>query len=237
MPLLFPVAQFEGRRRPKVVGTPTLLMATDATDYSSKTFAATHNSATGNIIVVGTARSNTGTTPLFTGVTWNASAMTIIDAGKADTIGRPSGVSAYIRQGATGARDIVLTAATADLRDFAGFAVDIDAMATIPIGGHNINPLGSTSQNFITVNTTILNELSLVLGYGAPLDEDVAPLSVNSPFSALANGTTGSGGSSDIAAILASRNAAVGSMDFTATSVAPTSTDDWCGMIIELLPY
>lgn len=219
-----------------VIGTVTPLVVDDgASDWTTKTFSGTHTSSTGNVMLMMATRSNSGPAASITGATWDGAALTAAASGYLVGVGRAVAWSGFINGGATGPRDLVVTASGMDVRDFIGWAFDVDRPIAIgatpaPVVTHVVK-----SSESIAITPTDPN--SLLAGMITALDEDINPMSLNSGWTELDNQKTGAGGGSDLAAILASRAAgSLSAKTLTGVSDALRTTDDWAALALELLP-
>lgn len=219
-----------------VRGATTLLAVDDgAVSWGTKTFAGTHTSSTGNLLLVCGTRSNTGSATDIAGATWNGHALTETLTASLTGVGRAIVWAGLINGTDTGARDLAITAAGANVRDFIGWLIDFDRAITI--GAAPPPTVTNTVKSSESINITPADANSLLLGFCMALDENINPMSVNSGWTEIDNQKTGVGGGSDLAAIIGSRTAAtLTAKTFTGVSDALSTTDDWAALALELLP-
>lgn len=157
------------------IGTITALSQDDATSQSTYQFS-THNSSTGNVLVIFSVRSNSGASPSVTSVKWNNTALTQIEFAKINGVNRAVIYAGLIRNGSTGSRNIDVVLSAAQARDFAGYAIDLDDLAADAIGAHKsvVTNRNQFSQR-LTING-ILNADSLLIAAFFAHDGTVDPL-------------------------------------------------------------
>ena len=221
--------------RPNIVSVAPLISDT-ATDWTTQTF--NFDSPTGNIVVLASTRSNAGTPDGFS-ATWNGDALTEEEDVEINAVNAGLGWAGWIRGGATGARDLVITAGDDDQRDFLGYALSFDRLAATPIGakfGNSVNV--SQSSYGLTLDVTDAN--SRLVGLVAAMHTRVYPLALNAGWSTVSPAArTGTGGAADVTGICGQRAAsATGATTMTGTTTKAGSpvADWWCAVGLEVLP-
>lgn len=227
--------------------TPQLMSVTPfaadtAADWSTRT-ASGLTPATGNLVVVLAARSNAAS-PNAISVTWAGDAVTEIAEADFDAVGGAHVWAGYIKDGVPEMGDLVVTADTggAKHRDLIGWLLAFDQIAGSPVGA-TYTYAARLMQAAQPVTLNVTNARSCLIGFVGVMDESLHPMTLSGTGWAL-QGTnrTGIANTGDIGAAVATKAATATGID-TATLTArvsggsPLSTDDWCAVGIELLPY
>lgn len=211
------------------------LVADTAADWSSQTFR--FDSTNGNIVVLFSSRSNAAD-PLGFEATWAGDALTESLDLDNNRVGGALGWAGWIRGGATGEQDLIITAGGSKQRDLLGWAFMFDRLAETAIGATAGAPVVSVQSAYgFTLNVT--NAASRLLGLVAAMHDDLSPFSLSAGWTRQETTKSGNAGTGDIAAVSGHRLAgATGNITMTATSTAagPPTTDDWVSIGLEVLP-
>jgi len=221
MLLLNPFRFVGGSTTTPSIGTITPISQNDATDQGSYTFG-THNSSSGDILVIFAYRSNSGTTPTVSEVKWNNNLLTQIEFAKINGVNRGAVYAGYIRNSSTSTRNLVITLSAATARDLSGYIIDLSDLAASPIGAKKsvVTNINQFSQA-ITLSG-IQNAASRLIAAFFAHDATVDPLTQSAGWTD--NGEVQSGTSTtDIVGQLTSKIA--GSGDSTIVQVVTDSAN------------
>jgi hypothetical protein len=223
------------------LGVVSKLEQNDLADQSGWT-KTVHTSVTGNIGVIFACRNNSAQVRSVTSVTWNGVALVELqDSCFAGSLGAMVWAG-YILGGSVGLQTLIITLSSLNLRDLCGFIFDInDLNLTTPIGATDkkVERIGA-GQLSTSLDLTATSAKGLLVAAAFCYDEDLEPLTQNSPWTLVTNAESGpTGGVGDIIGILCTlAPGATGLQTLTATGTVTTTatTDDWCSAGMELMP-
>jgi hypothetical protein len=216
--------------RPNIVSVAELKLNTTA-DWTTQTFS--FSSTTGNIVVLFSTRCTSTSPDGFIG-SWAGAALTEARYVEQNVVGAGLANASWIRGGATGVHDLVITADADDQRDVLGWAISFDRLAAVPLGalaGTSVTSL----QTSYDVTLNVQDGSSRLLALVAAMNSNVFPLTASAGWTLHQADRTGTGTASDISAVLA-HQAAGATGNTTMTASGPASTDDWVSLAVEVLP-
>lgn len=198
----------------------------------------------GNLLVVMASRSNAASPNDIGTVTWAGGSVTAIDQAKFAAVGGAHVWAGYIKDGVPELGDLVVTADTggAKHRDLIGWILAFNQLGGT-VAGATFKVAQRIIQGAQPVTLNVTNARSRLVSFVAAMHDDPHAMTLAGTGWAL-SGTarTGNAGTGDIAAAVATKAAtATGNDTATFTSrdpgTGPITTDDWCAIGIELLPY
>ena len=186
---------------------------------------------TGALVVLISTASWTGDADGIASVSWAGDPVTLI--AKHDGVAGRAGCAVpwagWIHNGVTDG-NLVITSATLEMTDIIGWLVSLDRMAVSPIGPNPVAAINTVTQETNSIDITVANAASLLLGMHGPMRSGSFPLTSN--WAIGEQHRTGS-----IAGFAASKvPGAAGVVNFTGTTPVGFGTDDWGALAVEVLP-
>jgi hypothetical protein len=225
---------------PSVVAVQPLVRDTPG-DWTSLTF--NFSAPTGNMIVVFCTRSNDADPSGILSVSWAGAALNESADVEVDEQFAAIGWAGWIRGGASGAQDLIVTATSSDFRDLVGYAIMLDRLAATPLGDVDALSVRITQSAIVVPNQPTV-QASRIISFAGCVNENLFPFSLSSGWDVLgpqAGGhRTGNNTTGDVAGICGTRLAApsLAATDMTASTAAagaPTAAD-WTRISLEVLP-
>ena len=220
---------------PKVIGTPTeYLEDTGGVDWTTKTLNV-HTCTTGNLLVLGATRSNTGATGTFGTATFAGATLNEIGKVSSTNNGLPRIAAWWLRGASQAVNPNFVINSGANTRDAIFYFINIDRFATgIPVRNFASNTYASTAKNSHALTVTSQNSKSLLFNFTYSGNDDAMPMT--SSWTLIDSGKTGNNTIADFSCVL-SKKIAGGRGSITHTAGASTTVANWAALSFELKPF
>lgn len=220
---------------PKIIGTPTeYLEDTGGVDWATKTLNV-HTCTTGNLLVFGATRSNTGANGAFGAATYDGATMNSIGTVTSTNNGLPRIAAWWLRGASQAVNPDFVVNNGANSRDAIFYFVNIDRFATgMPVRGFVSNAYASTAKNSHALAVSALNSKGLLFNFTYSGNDDAMPMT--SSWTLIDSGKTGNNTIADFSCVL-SKKIAGGRGSFTHTAGANTNVANWAALSFELKPF
>lgn len=225
-----------GRQFPRILQVIPLT-ADNASNVGSWTFSGL-TAYTGKFLLLVHTKSNAGSSPTFSGMTWDGAAFTIAGQAGINGLGMPIAAQAYLAAGNVGTGlSLVVTMSSANARDLTGYLIEFGTLAATPFGAMPTPSVSNVAAASYGAALTMTDAEGLAIGLISSYDASLPTDAAASGWAVLHRQRTANGTTNDIYSVLAAkRPGATGSVTMTAATVGGSSVPNWAASLAEVMP-